>query len=274
MEIVRGADADLPSAKDILLEQFGQSVYQFLDASVEVWPTCTILRAFKETFDNANKTPETAKVLVSNLHDMFQEQFKPYIQKMIAKDESYLSERVAFYDTIELATKLASVDASVKDTCLEYAKQIAQSASINDVYSKCPSRMMNQVASMANSFVKDVESGKLDLATLNPLEISQRVMSQFNPADIQEFGEQLTKDGGLEGIMSMMSGVMSQASNMQGGAAAGSLPFDPSMLQGLMSSLPQGLLGGGNGAMPDLSDMLSMFQAGAALPPSSKSKKK
>jgi hypothetical protein len=245
----------IPSARDILLEQFGQITYQFLDASCEVWPECDVLKSFKAQFDAANANPEQAQQFVIYSHGLFQEQFKPYVARLLSKDESILEEPIPFLELVQAKSKLSSVDASVKDTCFEYAKQIAQSASINDVYSKCPTRMMDQVATLASSFVKDVEQGTLDLANLNPLELSQKVMSTLNPADIEEFGKHLTAEGGMENIMAMMSGIMSQAGGPMG--AAGGLPFDPSMIQSLMGAMPA-LTGGASGA-PDMSSIMNMM---------------
>jgi len=246
----------IPSARDILLEQFGQLTYQFLDASCEVWPECNVLKGYKAEFDAANADSAQAQLFVASAHAAFQEQFKPYVGRLLQKDASVLDEPIPFLEHLHAKEKLASVDPTVLETCLDYAKQIAQSASINDVYSKCPSRMMDQVATLASSFVKDVEQGKLDLASLNPLELSQKVMSTLNPADIEEFGKHLTADGGMENIMAMMSGIMGQAGGL-GSSPMGNLPFDPSMLQSIMGSLPA--LAGGQSQAPDLSSIMNMM---------------
>ena len=263
----------MPAARDILLEQFGQACYQFLDASCEVWPECSVLKLYKAEFDAANANPVIAKTFVESLHGKFQEQFKAYITQLIQKDASVVTQPVPFLLEVKAASKYASADSSVQDTCLEYAKQIAQAASINDVYSKCPSRMMDQVAKLATSFVKDIEAGRMDISTLNPLEISQKVMSSLNPSDIEEFGKQLSAQGGMEGVMSMMQNVMGSMPGGMGGlgnmmSSLGAGGFDPSALAGMMSSLG-GSGGGADGGLAsmmgglDLASMMKMMNGGA-----------
>jgi hypothetical protein len=248
-----GTDAPHPNAKEILLEQFGQICFQFLDASAEVWPECPVLKQYKADFEAANANPQLAKPFVSKLHTAFQQQFKEYSTRLMQKDASIVQEQIPFLLDIDASGKFASVDEEVRKTCLEYGKQVAQAASINDVYSKCPSKMMDQVASLASTFVKDLEAGKMDIKSLNPMEISQRVMAQLSPKDIEEFGRQLTTDGGLEGVMSMMQSMMS---NLPAGAAGGASPFgniDPSMIMNMMSSMGAmggGAAGGAAGGMP------------------------
>ena len=247
--------------KDILLEQFGQLCYQFLDASVEVWPTCPILSGYKVTFDDANKSSESAKAFVVYLHGLFLSNFKNHLGKLIAKDMSILDDNIPVLLTINAKSKLLAADSSVRDTCLEYAKQIAQSASINDVYSKCPSRMMDQVAGFANVFIEDVKNGKMNISELNPIEISKKVMEMVNPQDIEEFGKQLSQEGGLDGVMNMMQSMLGSAG---GGDASAFGGVDSGMLQGILSTVANGMGGSGAGSAAgaggvDIASIMKMF---------------
>lgn len=240
---------DGAEASDMLLERFGQLLYQFLDASSEVWPDDDVLKGWKSKFDEANSNPRKAKVHVQVLFAEFVRDMKPLYSRINAQDATVLEEPVALFVRLQAPQKYAGASAEVRETCWQYAKQIVQAASIGDVYSKCPEQMVKRVASLAETIVKDMEDGKgFDVSKLNPAEISRQMMEGMNPEDLEAWGKSLMTSGNLETIMGLMNGMMGGGGGGSGGlgalgALAGNL--DPAMLQSMLSNP--------NIQMPDMS---------------------
>lgn len=247
------ADAAIPQPHDLLLEQFGQSAYDFLDAAIGVWPDDSVLKSGHAAWTEANKEPATARAFTRAVHDAFQAQFKPYISRLLKQDASVLEEEIPFLTSVDAAAKYASLDAATRDTVWAYTRKVVQAASVNDVYEKCPRQVVDLVSSMASGIVADVQSGKFDPSQLNPAAITQQLMGALRPEDIQAWGQRLTADGGLDGLMTVMTTAMSGGLDLGG---AGSI--DPAALQSIMGSLGAmtGGGGGGGGAMPDISTLM------------------
>jgi hypothetical protein len=246
-------------ASEMLLERFGQLAYQFLDASCEVWPEEEVLKSWKAKFDAANLEPRRAKVHVQVLFAEFLRDFKPLYNRINSQDATLLDEPISFLVKLKAAEKYAAASADVRETCWQYAKQIVQAASIGDVYSTCPDEMVKRVASLAETIVKDMETGSFDISKLNPADISRQMMEGMNPEDLEAWGKSLMNSGNLDTIMSLMNGVLGgqggglgafAAAAGQGGGGLGALAqmagnLDPSLLQSLLSNP--------NMQMPDMS---------------------
>jgi hypothetical protein len=225
-------------ASELLLERFGQITYQFLEASAEVWNTCEVLKGWKAKYDEANADPRKAKIFVQVLFAEFTRDFKPYYSRFTAKDASVFEEPFAPFIKVNASQKFASVPKEVQDTCWDYIAQIVQSATIGDVYYKCPQDMVKRIASMADTIVKDIEKGNFDISKLNPAEISKQMMKDMNPEDLEAWGKSLMDGGNMESIMNMIGPLMSG-----GGLMGTQIPaIDPQMIQSMLQSMN----GGGN----------------------------
>lgn len=245
----------MPSAEEagqMLLERFGQITYQFLDASCEVWDD-KILHKMREDFDAANVSPSLAKTFTQNLQKEFVKEFHKLFTRIEARDETILLES-DFLMRIDAKAKYDAASEEVRGTCWEYAKQVVQSATMGDVYEKCPSQMVQKVASMADRIVKDMQGGSLDFSKLNPMELSKEMMEGIDPKALEEWGNSLKSSGNMEHITKMMLGMLGKDSPL------GQMMQDPALSS--MASMMQN---------PALSSMLqnpaltSMLQNPAAL---------
>jgi len=247
----------MPSAAeagDMLLERFGQVTYQFLDAASEVWKEDEHLQQLKRAFDIANETSSSAKKFTVALQKKFVDEFRHLFARIEAKDETVLDEPVAFLVRLDARLKYNSAAEDVRATSWEYARQIVQAATMGDVYDKCPSKMVQRVASMADKIVKDMQSGTFDPTKLNPLELSQEMLKGIDPASLEEWGSSLKSSGNMDHIMNMMSSMMGAAGPLGGGAGGiASLLQNPALADML------GSMGGGLGGMggSGLGSMLS-----------------
>lgn len=229
---------DIAEANDLLLERFGQLVFQFLEASCEVWSTDTVLAEWKATFDANNAEPAKAKEFTQRLFTQFVAEFKPLYPKLNAKDMSVFDEPLELFVKANVAQKMKAADEGTRDTVWEYIKQIVQSATIGDVYSSCPDEMIKRVAGMADKIVKQIETGAFDISQLNPAEISKQMMEGIDPAQIEEWGKSLMNSGNIDSIMGMMSGLMGQGASTPFG---GQMPaLNPAMIASVMQGM-QGL---------------------------------
>lgn len=232
-------------AGELLLERFGQLTYQFLDASTEVWSSCPILKEWKAKYDEANTDPRKAKIFVQVLFAEFNRDFKPFFGRLNAKDATVFEEPFAPFVRIQASEKFKSVAEDIQNTCWDYIVQIVQSATIGDVYSKCPEEMIKRISTMADTIVNDIQNNRFDITKLNPMEISKQMMQDLNPEDLEVWGKTLMDSGNVESIMGMMSGILGGANGVAGVQMP---PINPAMIQDIIQSM-----NGGGGAPFDLS---------------------
>ena len=206
----------------MLLERFGQITYQFLDASCDVWPEDKVLLEMRKKFDAANASPSLAKAFTQNLQKDFVRDFHHLFPRIEARDETVLSE-TDFLVRVDAKAKFDAATEEVRGTCWEYAKQIVQSATMGDVYEKCPSQMVQRVASMADKIVRDMQGGSLDFSKLNPMELSKEMMDGIDPKALEEWGNSLKTTGNMEHITQMMMGMLGKDSPL------GQMMNDPAM---------------------------------------------
>ena len=256
--------ASLPPALVVLLEQFGSAAFNFLDASVGVWTDDELLSKWHGEWAAANTDPSESKAYAQRMLDAYMATYQPLQARILNKDETLFSEDLELFTLIHVKEKWSSASDQVKDTIWQYLKQIVQSASVSDVYSKCPPKIMNIVTSMASSIVGDVQNGTFDPSQINPMAISQKLMGSLKEEDIKEWGNSLMTDGGMDGLLTMMSSAMGGGVDLGAIASAagngGGFPnIDPGMLNSIL-----GNLGGG---IPDIASLLQNFQ-----PPAQKKK--
>jgi hypothetical protein len=226
MSLVRKADSG-----DILLEQFGQLAYQFLDASCEVWPDDSVLKGWKAEFDAANAVPAQSKAFVKRAYDAFQDSFAPHFALLQNRDQAIFDQDIEFLTRVDARGKYYAAHPDVQKTVWDYVKQLVQSATIGQVYSGCPKNMMDRVSTMADQIVKDIEAGKFNIAALNPAELSKQMMEGMDREELEAWSRSVMQNGNLENIMGLVQ-------NALGGNGGGLPGISPEMLQGLMGNMP------------------------------------
>ena len=187
--------------------------------------------------------------------------YQQFQTRILNKDETLFSDDGELFKLVNAKEKWSSASDQVKDTIWQYLKQIVQSASVSDVYSKCPPKIMDIVTSMASSIVGDVQNGTFDPSQIDPMAISQKLMGSLKEDDIKEWGNSLMTDGGMDGLLTMMSsamgggvdlGAIASAAKNMGGGGSGFPNIDPAMLTAML-----GNMGGG---VPDIASLLQNFQ--------------
>ena len=253
--------ASLPPAQDILLEQFAVSAFNFLDASASLWTDDKVIAQLHGEWKAASDAgTDAARVYCKRMYDKFQDTFGKYTARILAKDETVFAEDVPELKAVNALAKWSESNEGTRETIWEYLKQIAQSASVSNIYDKCPKEVLDVVTNMASSMMADVEKGSFDPSSIDPMAISQKLMGALKPDDIKAWGQRLTSEGGLEAMMTMMGTVMSSAGGPAGmdfGALTGAFGG-----QGGMGAIMQGLqaaASGGNGGMPNIDALGSLM---------------
>ena len=235
-----------------MLQQFLAMGLQFLEAAVEVWPGDSVLAQWKAVAEAARASgEESMRALALAAHAEFHATFQDSYERLKKKDETLILQgSIPVLERLGLAAKWRAADAATRASVWEYAQQLAQFSSMYVLYSKCPGGLMGKVTSMASSLVSKLEAGEMDLASINPMQLSQQMLAGMDPSDLEAFGRELSSGGDIMGMMSMVQGMVG---NM--GAESG-MPDLSAMLGGG---------GGGAGAMPGLAAMLGGGQGLGAL---------
>ena len=237
------SSSDFPSPSEGVLQQFLAMSLQFLDAAVEVWPQDAVLAEWKITAEAARASGEDARMraLALRAQAEFHGAFKDSYERLQKKDATLLQEAIPLLAVLDLPAKWHAADAAVRETVWEYVQQLAQFSSMYTLYSKCPGGLMGKVTSMASALVSKLEAGEMDMASINPMQLSQQMLANMDPQDLENFGRELSSGGDIMGMMSMMQGMVGSM-----GADTG-IPYLSSML-------------GGGGGMEGLAAMLGGMQ--------------
>lgn len=226
-------------AKDMMVERFGQLVYEFLDAATEVWPQCETLKAWKADYDDKCTDPRRAKVFTEVILAEFIRDYKPFFARIEEKDITLFSEPLPLFLKGKVSAKYEAASDAVRDTCWQHATQIVQAARMTDVYGKCPTDMLNRVAGMANDIVADLEAGRLDVSKLNPMELTQKMMANIDMKEMEKWGRTMAASGDMESFMSLATSVMgggsgNPLSSIAGALGGGGAGIDPNLLASMI----------------------------------------
>jgi hypothetical protein len=214
---------EVESTGDGMLQSFLTMGIQFLDASNEVWPEDTLIESWKHTVEEARENGDDAmRSLAVTTHCDFHEMFKSAYEKIRSRDESLMQDVAPFplLRVLDVQNKWRTAPLELRNTIWEYLNEIVKFANMYAIYKKCPNKIMNTVNSAAMSLVSRIRNGEIEMKDINPLQLSQDMMNRISPEDLENFGSSLVTDGGgVEGIMAMMQGVMTQMedSGMGGG---------------------------------------------------------
>lgn len=233
-----------------VLQQFVLLALQFLSASAEVWPEDALIARWKARADAAQSEslmPGADGLALRDLgvamHAAFHENFKNHYELLRTQDDAaLLRARIPVLEELGAAAKWQDADASVRQTVWQYTTELGQLSSMLTLYQKCPGGIMSKVTNLASSIAARVDAGEMDMSSINPLQLSQQMLSGMDQADLDAFGRELLSGGGdMQGLMGMMQGMV----GTMGGAAG--MPDIAAMMRG----------GGGGGGMGDIAALLS-----------------
>ena len=265
---------------DGMLKAFFNMGMQCLLASVELWPEDEVLASWKRQAETITTSGDERAIqaLALKCHAEFHSSFRNHYELLRKRDEAILNSAIPVLDTLNAGVKWRGAHPSVRETLWEYATQLAQFSSMYSMYSSCPGGMMGKVTSMAQSLAKRAAQGEVRMEDINPLELSQQMMSQLDEKDLESFGQALLGQGGgnLVGMMGMVQGMVGQMGPQLGPQMAelttmlnnsgGNLPLSAVLggmggLGNLLGSSGAGGAGGAGGRAPmptPFADMLSL----------------
>lgn len=238
-----------------VLQQFVLLALQFLSASAEVWPEDALIASWKARADAAQTDsllPGADGLALRDLgvamHAAFHENFKNHYELLRTQDDAaLLRARIPVLEELGAAAKWQDAHASVRQTVWQYATELGQLSSMLTLYQKCPGGIMSKVTNLASSIAARVDAGEMDMSSINPLQLSQQMLSGMDQEDLDAFGRELLSGGGdMQGLMGMMQGMV----GTMGGAAG--MPDIAAMMRG----------GGGGAGMGGMGDIAALLSGG------------
>jgi hypothetical protein len=232
------SDSALPEdPTQILKTQCINTLYEFLDASVEVWPKCEALAKYLSMFKEGRSLQSVALSLY--LHEQVMG-YQSYFQRLEAKDLTVFQEPVEIFTELNIYAKLSEASPEVQETCWSYIKQIVQSASLSKVYGTAPTVMLEKVNKVAESFMKRMEEGTFDVKELDPMALTQMMMEGVDKNEMEKWASEVMNPQSINSLMGVMQSVM-------GGMGEEGNKIDFASIAGSMASSMGSMGSGGMG---------------------------
>lgn len=246
----------------VLKNQCVSTLYEFLDASAEVWPECPALKKYMEVFKEAQST--NSDLFTAAVYAAISEQ-APLFERLQSKDLSVFQEPLDIFSELNVYAKLKEAPEEVQETCWTYIQQIVQSASLSNVYGSAPTEMLSKVSAVADSFMKQMEEGTFDMKDLDPMKLTQMMMEGVDKKEMEKWATSVMNPQSINSLMGVMKNVMgnmgaegedldmaSLASSMGavgsiGGSTVGANPMsalgvmNPEMIQKMMGGFMKNL---------------------------------
>lgn len=231
-----------PNPVDLLTNQLSTTVFEFVEAASEVWPECTALQGRLEEVKAARKSKELSKAYIGSMHTAMMEKTE-ILDRLLAKDATALDEDVPLFKELNAYGKLMAAPQEVQDTCWMYIEKIVQSANLNSVYTSAPQEIMDKVALVAEGFVSQIEAGTFDPSSINPAELTRKMMEGLDPDAISKWAATAMNPASIGSIMGVMKNVMGKdgvdmdMASLLGGAMQGGDMQDMDAMKGIMNGM-------------------------------------
>lgn len=200
-------DSKTPNPMDLIANQLSTSVFEFVDAASEVWPDCSALQGKLEEVKSVSTCKEKTREYINALHAAMMER-PEILERLSARDLSVFDEEIALFKDLNAYGKMVGAPKEVQDTCWQYIEKIVQSATLNSVYTSAPKEIMDKVALVAEGFVSQIEAGTFDPSTLNPVDLTRKMMEGMDPDAISKWAATAMNPASLGSIMGVMKNVM------------------------------------------------------------------
>jgi hypothetical protein len=194
-----------PDPTLVLKNQCLGTLYEFLDASVEVWPECQALKKYHALFKEAKET--SFEAFTTAVYSAIQSNEKLF-ERMQNKDLSVFQEPLEIFKELDIYTKLSEAPQEVQDTCWTYIAQIVQTANLSRVYGSAPPDMLQKVSAVAESFMKKMEDGTFDPKELDPMALTQMMMEGVDKKEMEQWASTVMNPQSINSLMSVMQNVM------------------------------------------------------------------
>jgi len=225
----------------ILKNQCVNTLYEFLDASTEVWPQCPVLAKYLKLFKEGKELNSDS--LTQYLHKEIVNQSSLF-ERLDAKDMTVFQESFPLFTELNVYSKLSEASSEVQDTCWAYIKQIVQSASLCKVYNSAPPEMLEKVNKVAESFMKKMEDGTFDVKELDPMALTQMMMDGVDKKEMEKWASEVMNPQAISSLMGVMQNVMGNA-----GEEGPAMDFS-SLASTMAATLGSGGAASGGGASP------------------------
>lgn len=181
---------------------FCEMAIQLIESSISAWPEDVLLQIALVEF----KKLDNAKAL-----ELFHSNFEDYLDGLSKKDEETLwrlSEH-PLLEAVNIREKFSSSSKSTQETLWTYLGHLCRFSGMKSLYKFIPENVLNSVSEAAQNLKRDLDSGKIDAKHVNPLELGQKVMSQFKPEEIEAIMNKITSDPkAMQIMMNQMSSAM------------------------------------------------------------------
>ena len=214
---------------------------QFVDASCVAWPADPLLPLASVTLKKLE--PQIAL-------DLFESNFGTLVNALAKKDEQALF-TVGDHEALKalcVREKYEGANEATREVLWTYIGNLCKIISMKRLYKHIPSGVLGAVTDAAHNLKSRLDSGSIDVGSLNPYEIGKEVMEKFNPNELEHMMKDFMKnEEAMETVMTQMSAMMNGpagaklseqmtaafASSGLGGGAGGDLGSLASGLGGL-----------------------------------------
>jgi hypothetical protein len=235
---------DKEATRAHIARAFHETSIQFAEASVSAWPDDAYLplalASLKSTKDAEALLDATAKAFGSK------------VDALARKDPQALfavgrHEQLAI---LGIEAKYAGANGATQDTIWAYVGSLCKFVSMYGLYAKIPSAILGVVNGAAMDLKAAIDSGAMDMNSINPMELGQKVMAQIDPREIESFMTSLMSD--QDAMMSMMT----QMSSIVGGPSA--IMGQAGGMEAFQAALQNA--GGSGGLNMDIGSLLKGFK--------------
>ena len=205
-------------------EHFLDMMDQFLGALAEVFAECMAIQGYKTLFtfritqnSRAGERQKHGTELVIKWH----QQMSPYYAMVRNRDERIiLADDLEILQAVRIAEKWTpDLHPETKNAIWEYLTKLNELAHMHNMYQTVPTNMLGSIEGLAANLAAKVESGEMALSDLNFATLSQQVMQNIKPEDLQQFAEQIQANGGAEAQLQNMGQMYTSMTAMLTGGA-------------------------------------------------------
>ena len=181
---------------------------QFVDASCVAWPSDPLLPLASVTLKKLE--PQIAL-------DLFETTFGSLVNSLAKKDVEALY-KVGSHEALTalcIKEKYDGANEATREVLCSYIGNMCKIVSMKRLYKHIPNGVLGAVTDAAQKLKTRLDSGTLDVSTLNPYDIGKEVMDKFNPNELESMMKDFMKnEEAMETVMTQMSAMM----NGPGGA--------------------------------------------------------
>jgi hypothetical protein len=181
---------------------FYEMATQFLDSSVAAWPEDPMLPL--ACIKLKSMDPDDALL-------QFQTTFEDHLENLAKRDEETLFKigDLDDFKILQIREKFLSSNATTRDTVWTYIGHLCRFAGMKSLYKFIPTNVLETVTQAAQQLKRDIDSGAIDTKDINPYDLGQKVMSQFQPEEIEQMMKSITSDPkAMSLMMTQMAGSM------------------------------------------------------------------